>query len=183
VDVDAFAQELRGRWLHAVAKVGRYASPKWGIDVRYTDAEIADYVAKFGRDPKWTVAHELAKQASKGAREDGLSMNELLDAYSAGDQEAGRLWQQYARCFKGKHQLVWSHGLRELLLPGTEEQSDQEIAEATSEEAILLARLDLAAWAIVLANDARYELLEVASSGDVEEIRKFLAMLGVGPPG
>ena len=73
--------------------------------------------------------------------------------------------------------------MRELLLPGTEEQSDQEIAEATSEEAILLARLDLAAWAIVLANDARYELLEVASSGDVEEIRKFLAMLGVGPPG
>ena len=183
-DMEAFTRELRGLYLPAVAKVGRYADPKWGIDVRWADAEIADYVAKWGKEPQWTVAHELAKSASKAGREHGLSMSELLDAYAvAGDVEAGRLWREFALTFKGKKQLVWSHGLRALLLPDSEEQSDEEIAAATSEESVLLATLDLAAWRIVLANDARYELLEVASSGDVEEIRKFLALLGVGPPG
>jgi hypothetical protein len=179
VDMDGFAEELRDRWLSAVARVGRYAHPEWGIDVRHADAEIADYVSKWAKEPQWTVAHELAKGASKAARADGDSMAMLLDRYAlAGDEGAGRRWKEYAECFKGKHQLVWSDGLRALLLPGLAEKSDEEIVNAADEESVLLAQLELSAWRSVLANDARYELLEAATTG-VEELRRFLTSLGI----
>ena len=181
VDVQAFTRELRALWLAAVAKVGRYASPAWGIKVEHTDAAIADYVAKFGKEPKWTAAHEMAKGASKAARGEGYSMAGLLELYVvAGDGEAGRRWREYAQAFKGRKQLVWSDGLRALLLPADQvEQTDEEIVNAPVEEAVFLAMLDLAAWRVVLAVDARFELLQAASSGDVGEIRRFLFSIGV----
>jgi hypothetical protein len=180
IELDAFTNELRDRWGASVAKVGRYASPRWGLDVQASDAKIADYVAKFGREPKWTVAHELAKSVSKRGRREGSTMRELLDRFVvAGDVAAGRLWQEYARAFKGRNQLVWTKGLRALLGLGVVEQSDQEIVEEIVEDAVILAQLDLAAWRIVLGNDARGELLEVASTGDSGLVRSFLVSLGV----
>ena len=180
VDVEAFTRELRALWLAAVAKVGRFASPTWGIQVEHTDAAIADYVAKFGKEPKWTAAHEMAKSSSKAARRDGYSMPGLLELYViAGDVEAGRRWREYALAFKSRKQLVWSDGLRSVLLPAEQELSDEEIVNAPVEEAIFLAMLDLDAWRAVLAHDARFELLQVASSGDVGEIRRFLFSIGI----
>jgi hypothetical protein len=179
IDLDAFSNELRDRWLASVVKVGRYASPRWGLDVQASDAKIADYVAKFGREPKWTVAHELAKSPSKLGRRDGSTMRQLLMTYVvAGDAAAGRLWQEYARAFKGRNQLRWTKGLRALLGLGVE-KLDQEIVEEIVEDAVILAQLDLAAWRIVLGNDARGGLLEVASSGDAGLVGAFLASLGV----
>lgn len=180
VDVEAFTRELRELWLSSVAKVGRFASPTWGISVEHTDAQIADYVAKFGREPKWTAAHEMAKSSSKAARGHGYSMPELLELYIAGDVDAGQRWRQFALAFKGRQQLVWSDGLRAALLPADDQElSDEEIVTAPVEEAIFLARLDLAAWRVVLAHDARFELLQAASSGDLGVIRDFLLSLGV----
>jgi hypothetical protein len=60
-----------------------------------------------------------------------------------------------------------------------EEKTDEEIVEEIVEDAVILAQLDLAAWRIVLANDARAELLDVASSGDAEKVRLFLGSLGI----
>ncbi len=180
IDLEAFTRELRDRWGSSVAKVGRYASPRWGLDVQAADAKIADYVAKFGREPKWTTAHELAKAVSKRGRRDGLTMMELLDAYVVlGDVAAGQRWQEYAITFKGRKQLVWSKGLRALLGLVVEEKSDQEIVEEIVEDAVILAQLDMAAWRVVLANDARGELLEVASSGDADKVWLFLGSLGI----
>lgn len=183
IDLDAFAEELRALWLAAVAKVGRYASPKWGLDVRFSSADIADYVAKFGKEPKWTPAHELAKAVSKrgGA---GLAMLELLEAYTvAGDVEAGQLWREYALAFKGRKQLFWSPGLRALLGLVVEVKTDQEVVEEAVEDAIVLAQLDLAAWRIILAYDIRGELLDVADSGDPERVHSFLAQFGINVEG
>ena len=181
VDVEAFTRELRELWLSSVAKVGRFASPTWGIQVEHTDAQIADYVAKFGREPKWTAAHEMAKSSSKAARGHGYSMPGLLELYViAHDVDAGQRWRQFALAFKGRKQLVWSDGLRAALLPADDQElSDEEIVSAPVEEAIFLARLDLAAWRVVLAHDVRFELLQVASSGDLGAIQDFLLSLGV----
>lgn len=179
-DVEAFTEQLRERWLACVAKVGRYASPQWGLDVRSANADIAAYVAKFGKQPKWTVAHEVAKAVSKRGRDGGLSPMQLLECYLLfSDDDAGAHWQEYAAAFKGKKQLVWSRGLRALLGLVVEEKTDQELVEEVVEEAVCLAVLDLAAWRVVLANDARGELLDVASSGDAGEVRRFLLALGV----
>jgi hypothetical protein len=180
VDVDRFEDELRTMWPSAVAKVGRYASPKWGIHVTAASADVAAYVAKWGKEPKWTAAHEMAKASSKRGRGDSFSMWELLENYTVmGDQEAGDRFREYVQAFKGRSQLRYSKGLRALLGLAVEEKTDQEIVEEVVEDAVVLAQLDLAAWRVVLANDARAELLNIASSGDPAQIRSFLELLGV----
>jgi hypothetical protein len=180
IDLDAFGRELRDRWGASVAKVGRYASPRWGLDVQAADVKIADYVAKFGRESQWTTAHELAKAVSKRGRGDGMTMMDLLESYVVlGDVASGQRWREYALAFKGRKQLFWSKGLRALLGLVVEQKDDQEIVEAIVEDAVILAQLDLAAWRIVLANDARAELLDVASSGDAEKVRLFLVVMGI----
>ena len=180
IDFEAFEAELRELWLSALARVGRYASAKWAIKVEHTDADIADYVAKFGHDPKWTSAHEVAKPWSKSGGAGHFSMGQLLDVYVVdGDPDARRLWLEYYEAFKGKHQLVWSDGLRAVLLPDAVEQSDQDIVNEAIENASYLAMLDLDAWRVVLGQDARYELLQAAAAGDVGEIRRFLLSIGI----
>jgi hypothetical protein len=180
VDVDRFEDELRAMWPSAVAKVGRYASPKWGIHVTAASVDVAAYVAKWGKEPKWTTAHEMAKASSKRGRGDSLSMWELLENYTVlDDQECGDRFREYVHAFKGRSQLRYSKGLRALLGLAVEEKTDQEIVEEVVEDAVVLAQLDLAAWRVVLANDARAELLNVAKLGDPAEVRSFLLRLGV----
>jgi hypothetical protein len=180
IDLDAFERELRDRWGASVDKVGRYASPRWGLNVKAATADIAAYVAKWGHEPKWTTAHELAKSISKRGRADRLTMMDLLESYVVlGDLAAGERWREYALAFKGKKQLVYSKGLRALLGLIAEEKTDEEIVEERIEDAVALALLDMKAWRVVLANDARGELLDVASSGDPAAVRSFLLGLGV----
>jgi hypothetical protein len=46
------------------------------------------------------------------------------------------------------------------------------------DDAVLLGLLTRAQWRVVLANDARGELLEVARSGDWQHVETFLAGIG-----
>jgi hypothetical protein len=179
-DVAAFSSELRDRWLAVTAKVGRYASPTWGVDVRSANEEIAAYLAKFGKEQFWTVARELAKSSSKNAYGSGRSMNELLEAFVvAGDRRAGARWREYARAFKGRNQHVYSPGLRGLLGLVEQEKTDEQLAAEAVEDAVVLAVLTVEQWRVVLGNDARGELCDVASSGDPALVRSFLVGLGV----
>jgi hypothetical protein len=174
----SFTDEIKCRWGSAVKSAGGFASYQHGCDVRFSDADIADYIAKWGKDPKWTAAHEMTKSVSKYASNDGRTPLQLLSDYFYGDTDAGRLWLQYALNFKGQHQLYWSRGLRALL--GLEpEKSDEELATEQEEIAIILASLSIGAWRVVVANDARAELLEVAASGDKQQVLAFLGQLGV----
>jgi hypothetical protein len=176
--VHRMTHELKQRWSHVVAKSGRYASYDHGCDVRFTNEHIADYVAKFGREPKWTESHELTKAPAKKGRAGGRTPTQLLADYAAGDKEAGLLWRVYALLFTGKKQLVWSRGLRDLL-GLNEEKSDEEVATEQSEIALLLAHLENEQWRAVIGNDARGELQAVADSGDVHQVVNFLADLGI----
>lgn len=176
IDAEGFTRDLRERWLHVVGKVGRYASPRWGLDVRYTTADIADYVAKWGKEPTWTVAHELTKQAAKDAA--GASMPQLLELFTvAGDDAAGAIWRSFALAFKGKKQLVWSRGLRGRLGLLEQDKEDIEVATEEVEDAEVLAVLSLFQWRVILANDARAELLDIASAGDVFAVLDFVYCL------
>jgi broad specificity phosphatase PhoE len=139
---------------------------------------VAAYVAKFQREPRWTVAHELTKAGSKNARRSGRSLAALLRDYVFSDDKlAGFRWRSAVVALKGANQIRWSPGLRELLLPGTVEKTDEQLAEEQDDTAILLALLSLAEWRAVVGNDARAELLAVASSGDADAVRSFVAKL------
>ncbi len=174
-----FGAALRCRWLGLLARTGLSASWAAGVDVRAADDAVGDYVAKFGA--QWTVAHELTKAAVKKTRSGaGRSMADLLSDYALNsDAEAGRLWREYALLFRGKKHLVWSRGLRDRLLGDVDELTDEELANKHDQVAVVLATLTLRQWSVVVANDARAELLTVASSGDVVQLIDFLVALGV----
>ena len=179
VPILPFEAAIKARWSQCVQSAGSYASWAHGCDVRFSDAAISEYVAKWGKEPDWTPAHELTKGVSKLGRRGGRTAMQLLSDYLDGDDQAGRLWLQFAVNLKGERQLVWSKGMRQRL--GLEvEKTDEELADEQEEIAIILASLTMGAWRVVIANDARGELLEVAAGGDPAQVEAFLVQLGAG---
>jgi hypothetical protein len=75
------------------------------------------------------------------------------------------LYREYDACFKGKKQLHWSRGFRDLLGLG-EEQTDEELAEGTDEITSLFASIPLNIWKEVLRKERRGQLLEVCKLGE-----------------
>lgn len=110
----------------------------------------------------------------------------MLALIAQGCDELQPVFLAYARWFKGKHQLVWSAGLRSLLLGNPNEQSDIELAEEIEEDIVILGKLSREQWAVVLRNDARGRLLEVARTGDWQSVVDFLFQVeyvgGPAPP-
>lgn len=185
-----FEERIKARWGQCVASVGSFASWEYGCDVRYSDREVADYLAKFGKEPewkdkdkelasnKWSVAHEVSKGPSKVSKMGGRTPLQLLSDFAYGDLPAGGLWWEYAVNFRGERQLAYSPGLRDLL--GLDiEKTDEELATEQSEVAIILAQLNRVQWSFVLGNDCRGELLQIASSGDLVKVRAFLVSIGI----
>ncbi|MBI5651164.1 MAG: protein rep [Chloroflexi bacterium] len=184
-NLDAVEEFLKTRWLYVLDRNGATASYRRGVDFRTADRDVAEYVAKFGHEPvnlkrpgKWTMEHELTKGVAKIARgAKGKSPTQLLADFVDGDRASAMLWQEYARAFKGKRQLVWSRGLRTKLGLGYEE-TDEAIAKREDEQAVRLLSLTLRQWRTVLGNDARGEVLEIASSGDRDQVLEFLERIG-----
>ena len=144
---------------------------------------VADYIAKFGREPfkpPWGVEAEMTKGHLKQSRGpvEHVTPFGLLAYISQGEEELAPLFQAYARWFNGPKQLSWSKGWRKRLLDNEQEKNDEELAQEQQEDAVLLGRLTRAQWRVVLANDARGELLEVARSGDWEHVQTFLTEIG-----
>lgn len=119
----------------------------------------SDYVGKWGSE------HEMTKAHIKKGHEDSLTPFQFLDAYGAGDERYKEKFLEYAKEFKGKKQLVWSRGLRELL-GLTTEISDQEIAESEDPDAELFARIPVEVWLEVAKKEKQGELLEICRSGE-----------------
>lgn len=183
VDVEAFGRACRSAWERAAAAFGLQMNAH-GFKLDDCDARIADYLAKFGHEPRWQEDRELTKWHVKKGRGSARGADEhvtpfgLLDYANQGDERAGALFVEYARAFKGLRQLHWSRGLRELLDMGIE-KTDEELIEEQEEEAVVLVQLNHVQWRAVVGNDARAELLEVAATGDVDQVRDFLSELGI----
>lgn len=158
----------------------------------------ADYVAKFGREPEndrgaWGLASEMTRAHMKrgrlGAGTDGTPqrcdhatpwglLNDALD----GDCRSGALFRQYAKAFQGRRQLYWSPKLRELFF-GLVERSDDEIAaadDARCTEHVI--EILPSQWAVVIAHEARFDVLRAAASDGAEGVRALLAELDGRPP-
>jgi hypothetical protein len=174
--VNAFELALKARWLELLRRQGRDASWQNGVDIRMSDEDIAEYIAKYAKGPEWTIEHEMTKSPAKIGKNGGRTAFQLLKDYSEGDEMSGRLFMQYAVNFKGKSQLHWSKGLRSLLRMDVE-QSDEELAKSMEKDALLLASLSRDQWRAILGNDARAELLNVAAAGDIDAFWRFVDSL------
>lgn len=174
-----FKDKLRSRWLTQLERFGAGGSFDYALDIREGFGAVSDYVSKFGRLPSWSLEHELVKAPVKMGRSEGRTPFQLLLDYAMGDQQAGELYREYAAATKGCKQLVWSPGLRELLGLGVEVADEGLCEDEPAGDEVVLASLTFSDWQKVLANDARAELLEVASQGDKQVLAQWLAGIGV----
>jgi hypothetical protein len=155
--VDTLRSEVLARWLALVPG----SSSRHGVQVQDGSA-AADYVSKWGKDPRWTLAEELTKANVKGARAvGGRAPFALLAAAAGGDALGGQLFREYALAFKGRHQLHWSKGLRAELGLGRA-RTDEELAATVDAADELLGSFVDTDWALIARREVRGPILEAA---------------------
>ncbi len=174
--IKLFEDIFRARWEAAAAEQGLTMNER-GYDVTNSTARVAEYVAKFGHDPRWRESDELTKWHKKTGREwrnaKGLTPWQLLEFAASGNEEAADLFRQYAVVFHGKKQLHWSEGLKDLL--GVAEKKDQEIVEEEQEAPILLSVVvPVKEFAERIAKRrARAHYLEIIELNDPDQIQQL----------
>lgn len=100
---------------------------------------LAEYITKVQEgggeflERETTIGLEIARGDLKTGRRDSILPFQLLDAAGEGSETARTLWLEYVAATKGRRAFAWSRGLRELLLPGVEEKTDEEIIEDTEQ--------------------------------------------------
>jgi len=115
---DDFEAQLKTRWRTAVEKVGGYADEEHGLKIEEGHQHISEYLNKFGRLPEeggHSIEMELSHGYTKTARGEGKTPFALLAAASDGDEEAAKLFSEYAAVMSGRALIRWSKGLREAL--------------------------------------------------------------------
>lgn len=172
---DEFRQEVTERWCDLLDRHGRYASRDYGIDVRIGDTGAAGYVSK------WGLEAELTKSPVKKAKEGGYSPFQLLELAADGETWAGALFVEYAKAVKGKRQLSWSHGARQVLGLGEEQPDEQLALDIEKPEDQILVELSRSQWGEVLRQGVRCALLEVADRRNPAELLEFLDLHGIRP--
>jgi hypothetical protein len=176
---------LLDQWQSACVASGLPEPNKHGLSLD-DGSKAAQYVSKWGLD------HEMTKGHMKtGRQNDHLSPFGLLDLHIDRDSAqtpfqkeiaplAGFLFYEYAKAFKGKRQLVWSAGLRDLLHLDAE-KTDEELAESHDQDATLFAQIPLEMWKVILQEDKRGEVLEVCRQG-IDEFFRYCKNLWGGRP-
>jgi hypothetical protein len=183
-DVKGLEQELRVRWEEAAAKVG-LSMNSHGFKLDDCDEHVAQYVAKYDREPAWTETEEITKghlkQSGEATRQvDGhYTPFQLLRFAMEGDEEAGLLFVEYAQAMKGKSLIRWKPGFREAI--GLEkEKTDAGCIEEKQQQGELMVQLDAGAeWPIIVGNDAVGEFVEVLATGDMRKLCEFLEGFGI----
>lgn len=147
------------------------------VDVHF-DASSSDYLAKQDDESNlsyWGADREVAKGMSKKSK--GLHPFQLLDAFSRGDLSKGGLFLEYAKAFKGKRQIFWSHKLKDKI--GLNDKTDQDIVDEKEEKAYVLSTLNTHAWQVVLDQDARAEILTIAENEGADGLEVWFKKFGV----
>jgi len=165
VDIKELQTFIAKYWQHCCKK-SKLKEPNLENGCDITDGSFADrYVAK------WGIEEEMTKSHIKKGREGGLTPFDLLRLSEGGCERSGQLFQQYAAAYKGKRQLSWSNGLKDLL--GVPKTTDKQLAEAEDAESIEEEELALEIWRLVLIYKARGELLKVFELDKFDDGNRF----------
>lgn len=179
IDYKTLHKRLYEKWEHSLQSIGRYTNQK-AFNLQFSNEAITDYITKWGNidsNNNWDISHEMAKSPVKVARNGGYTPFAMLEESQNGNEKFGLLFQEYAKYMKGKQQLRYSKGLKELL--GITEKSDEEICNEKIEQAYLFMVLSREQWKQILGNDIRGELLQQVANGDIETVVTFLMKFGI----
>lgn len=146
-------------WQSVCVKVG-LPEPSLAHGTRVDDGSYAAAYAS-----KWGLESEMTKGHIKKGKQGGLTPFDLLRCYlDSKCQQSRRLFLVFAASFKGRRQLFWSNGLRELLGLNKSEMTDEEIASSSEENASLLSELTDDQWRAVLRTKSEAAVLNVAEN-------------------
>lgn len=183
---------LKAEWVKQLIKFGLGESSKLNdlldhaFQIQGGDY-AAEYIAKFGHEPKlyhgWSAAQEVAKSNVKLGGGLHATPFQLLQWSLNGDRQAGQLFREYVKEFDGKRMLFWSVGLKHVLLDNDIEATDEELANDDEQkpEEELIYRLSTDDWRLVLTRNARGEMLHVAAFMGAEGIESLLRDLSTRP--
>jgi len=163
-------------WKQCVkAKLGE---PNRTVGITIIEAEsAAEYVSKFGRQPRWDVGSELTKHQKKNGKNGNRSPWDLLRLYGEGQERFAPLFYEYVSAFFGARQLYWSNGFKKLF--GIADMTDEEIAQSNEDDVYEICRISKEDWKKVLAQpyEARTFILELAETGGTEAVQSFIDSL------
>jgi hypothetical protein len=196
VDVAQLKIVLFNAWHDACLGAGLKAPVrKFGLDIRRA-LSAADYLTKFGTERKWGPEKEIASSHSKAGTADvgkgRTPMQILLDSFTENANSGGNdftfnadagLFRDYAKAFKGRHQLQFSDSLREWMrLNGVQdvdcsENGDNELASALQAESVLAMTVADTDFALVVFHRAQFEVLRICKQEGFEAAARFMANL------
>jgi hypothetical protein len=152
---------------------------------------LADYVSKWGLASEMTQAHQKIGKKNK----DSLTMWEVLELSTmeaSTHDKYGRVFKKYAQAFKGRAQLFWSKGLKDLLIKALTKEEEEEKAKNEADEYAqflddnpLVLSLHSKDWWSVCYHKKRAELLDLVESDfrengiqtDLKSVMDFLVRL------
>ena len=187
-DLQIIESELYELWAEKCMKSGLgKPNRRNGLDLKMgsnNEDVLADYISKWGMAEEMTQAH--LKVGKKNMQ--SLTMWEVLELAqieASTKDKYSYIFKTYASAFKGRRQLFWSKGLKELLK--IEVKDDEEIANKEEEnteiyDAMFLSPQD---WWTICYHKIRAEFLELVESDfkengiqtDLKSVREFLVGL------
>jgi hypothetical protein len=171
------AADLLPHWQRACVSAGLPEPNEHGVDIRNGD-HAADYVGKWGLDSEMTMSHIKRGRSGSLTAFDLLRVSAgLLESEWMDRETAGRKFLEHASAFTGRHQLVWTNGLRADLELGEKEKTDQELAEEKTEDGEFVAAIPHLDWRRVVRGQARADVLIAARKHGAAGVRAFLERL------
>jgi hypothetical protein len=177
ISLEKFHADLFRLWESAARRAG-FKNDLSPTAFNLQDASaVKTYVTKMGTEYVWNAEHELVKAHSKRGTRQSLTPFDMLRCYLDAPDE-GRLlalFAEYAHTFHGRRQLVWSDGLRKLLL-GTAGQTDEQIAASIGEADPILAHIPLEDWHIINRHKLQGEVLQIVQEHGQEGLKHLLSV-------
>jgi len=160
--------KLLDSWISSTAACGLVGTNEHGLDLQDDENFAAEYATKWGVENELTKGH-IKKSKGGYSPFDLLDENVQVEDFPLDSSRRKAAFREYALAFKGKRQLVWSVGLRGLLLSNAEELSDIEIAEK-EESGNIVARIQLVDWYKIISLNLRVDVLQAYYRGNPSEI-------------
>lgn len=159
----SYQSELSKLWIKACVTSGLDSpSMHHGLDLRngyYADQYIS----------KWGIEDEITKGHTKKGRDGSYTPFDLLqlsiDDSDIYGKKPSKLWQEFGISMKGSRQLEWGRGLKNLL--SIEEKTDQELAEETEHDSIVLTTVEDIIFSLLCHYQKRHQYL-IALQHDYE---------------
>lgn len=169
-EIPALKKELLQYWQSACVSSGLGLPNAHGLDL-VNGSQAAAYISKWGMVEEMTKGH-----LKKGKKQGQVSPFGLLELYAQGDKRAGYRFKEFVETFKGKRQLVYTRGLKELLGINSD-KTDQEIVDSEDLKAEVFVNIPFYYWEIITRHNLKTECLSQCAKG-LDSFREWLAAIG-----